>query len=107
MIWAALLLVTALAAPGAWAWHISSRFFAATSETQQRRVLRRAVSASAGVGVAILAAGVAVFVAADYNWLVLAVIWAFGLLHLGLVGLAFRRERKRTGRAGSGLSPSP
>jgi len=102
MIWAALLLVIAFAAPGAWAWYFSSRFFAATSAARQWRVLRRGVFVSAGVGVLILAEGVAVFVGTGYNWLVLALVWACGLLHLGLLGRAFRGEKKkRTSQAGA------
>ena len=104
VIWAALLLVIALAAPGAWAWHFSSRYFEATSEAQQWRVLHRAVFVSAGVGVAILAMGVVAFVGTRYNWLVLALVWAVGLLHLGLRGQAFRafrrQQKERTGGAG-------
>jgi hypothetical protein len=99
MIWAALLLVIALAATGTWAWYISSRLFAATSEAQQWRAVGQAVCVSAGVGVAILTMGVVAFVATGYDWVVLALVWACGLLHLGLLTSAFRREKKRTGRA--------
>ena len=97
MIWAVLLLGAALAVPGVWAWYISGRQLAATTEAEQRRVLRLGVVVSAGVGVAILVLGVAGFVLTGYDWLVLALVWSVGLLHLGLLAWAFRRTRRRTG----------
>jgi hypothetical protein len=48
VIWAALLLMVALAAPAIWAWYISGRQLAATTEPQQWRVLRLAAVVSAG-----------------------------------------------------------
>lgn len=100
MIWAALMLMIALAAPAAWAWYWSRRQLAATEEAQQWHLLRQAVFVSAGVGVAILAMGVAAFVLTGYNWLVLALLWALGLLHLGLLTLTFRRAQRHR-RAGA------
>lgn len=98
MIWAALLLVAALAAPGGWAWYMSGRQLAATTEAQQWRVLRLAVAVSAGVGIAILVLGVVAFVLTGYNWLVLAPVWSFGLLHLSLLAWTFRRVQRATGK---------
>ena len=101
MIWAALLLVAALAVPGVWAWYISGRQLAATTEAEQWRVLRLGVVVSAGVGVAILVLGVAGFVLTGYNWLVLALVWSVGLLHLGLLARTFRRAQRRNGKTGA------
>jgi hypothetical protein len=100
MIWAALVLMIALVATGAWAWYGSRHLFAATSEAQQWRVLRRGAFLSAEVGVAILIMGVVAFVLTDYNWFVLAILWPLGSLHLGLLSLSFRRAQKRADRAG-------
>lgn len=91
---AALLLVVALAAPAVWAWYMSGRHVAATTEAGQWRVTRLALVESAGVGVAILAVGVVAFVLTGYDWLVLATIWSFGLMHLGLLGWMFRRVQR-------------
>ena len=49
----------------------------------------------AGVGAAILILGVVAFVLTGYNWLVLALIWSFGLLHIGLLVRTFRRAQNR------------
>jgi hypothetical protein len=97
VIWAALLLVAALAVPGVWAWYISGRQLAATTQAGQWRVLRLGVVVSAGVGVAILVLGVAGFVLSGYDWVVLALVWSVGLLHLGLLAWGFRRSRQHTG----------
>jgi hypothetical protein len=102
VIWAALLLVVALAAPAVWAWYMSGRQLAATTEAEQWRVLRDAVLVSAGVGVAILAVGVVAFVLTGYDWLVLAPTWSFGLLHLGLLTWIFRRAQRSRGKARAG-----
>lgn len=83
---------------GAVAWYAARRQAAATTEDQRRRFLRQAFACSATVGVAILISGVVVFVVTGYNWLVLTLIWAFGLLHLGLLANSVRRVRKQTGR---------
>jgi dipeptide/tripeptide permease len=101
VIWAALLFAVALAAPGVWAWYMSRRQLAATTAAQQRRVLRLAVAVSAGVGVVILVMGVVCFVLTGYNWLVLALLWSFGLLHLGLLARMLRRARHTTGEKGA------
>jgi hypothetical protein len=53
------------------------------------------------VGAAILILGVVAFVATGYDWLMLAAIWAVGLLHTGLVVLALHRARKRSGLSGA------
>ena len=95
MIWAALMLMIALAAPAACAWSFSRRMLAATEEAQRWRVLRPAICVSAGIGAAILALGVVAFVLTGYNWLVLASIWPFGLLHLGLLAWTSRRAQNR------------
>jgi hypothetical protein len=101
MIWAALLLVVALATTAAWAWYISRRQLAVTTEAEQWRVLRLGVVVSAGVGFAILAAGVAGFVLTGYDWVVLAVTWSVGLLHLGLLTWGLLRSRRRGGKPGT------
>ncbi len=77
MIWAALLLVVALAAPAVWAWYVSGRQLAVTTEAQQWRLLRHAVMVSAGVGAAILAVGAVAFVLTGYDWLVLALVLGY------------------------------
>jgi hypothetical protein len=100
MIWAALLLVVALVTEAVWAWYMSSRQLAATTEAERWRVLRLAVVVSAGVGFVILALGVASFVLTGYDWVVLAVVWSVGLLHLGLLTWGLRRSRQRTARTG-------
>jgi hypothetical protein len=102
VIWAALLLVVALAAPAVWAWYMSGRQLAATTQAEQWRVARLAVAVSAGVGVAILAVGVVAFVLTGYDWLVLALTWSLGLLHLGLLTWIFRRAQRSRGKAGAG-----
>lgn len=98
MIWAALLLVAALVVPAVWAWYISGRQLAAATEAEEWRVLRLGVVVSAGVGVAILVMGVVGFVLTGYDWVVPAVVWSVGLLHLGVLGWGFRRARRRTAR---------
>jgi hypothetical protein len=102
MFWVALLVAFTLAAPGAGAWYISGRQLAATTDTQQRRLIRLTATVSAGIGVAILIAGVVLFVVTGYDWRVLIVLWAFGLLHLGLLRSILRRVRQEaeTPRAG-------
>lgn len=72
MLWAALVLVAASAASAVYAWYISTRQLAATTEAGRWRVLRLGVVVSAGVGFAILALGVAGFVLTGYDWVVLA-----------------------------------
>jgi hypothetical protein len=99
MIWAVPLLVVAgLAVPGVWAWYMSGRILAATTEAEQWRAARLALAVSAGVGVVILVLGVVFFVLSGYDWVVLAGTWSFGLLHLGLLTWVFRRAHRRTGR---------
>jgi hypothetical protein len=61
---------------------------------RQQRLLRQVVAVSAGIGIAILAAGVVAFVLAGYHWLVLALTWAFGLPHLGLLARTRRLGRR-------------
>jgi hypothetical protein len=53
------------------------------------------------VGVPILTLGVAGFVLSGYNWLVLALVWAVGLLHLGLLARTFRRAQRRNRTTGA------
>lgn len=55
----------------------------------------QAARVPAGVGAAILILGVVAFVLTGYNWLVLALIWSFGLLHIGLLVRTFRRAQNR------------
>ena len=69
---------------GVWAWYVTGRQLTATTVARQRRLLGQVVAVSAGIGVAILAAGVVAFVLAGYNWLVLALTRAFGCLLSGL-----------------------
>jgi len=95
VIWAALMLMIALAVPAASAWSFSRRELTATDDAQRRRLIRRAAFTSTGVGAAILALGVVAFVLTGYNWIVLAPIWSFGLLHLGLATRTFRRAQNR------------
>jgi len=97
VIWAVPALVAGLALAGAWAWYYSRRQLAVTSQAGQRRLLRQGAAASAGVSAAILILGVVAFALTGHNWLVLAVIWSFGLLRIGLP-VAVRRARNRTGR---------
>lgn len=95
MIWAVLLLaVTGFVAPGVWAWYVSGRQLAARTEAEQWRVARLALGVSAGVGVVILVLGVVFFVLTGYDWLVLALSWSFGLLHLSLLTWVFRRAQR-------------
>lgn len=54
----------------------------------------RSSGVSAGIGIAILAAGVVALVLAGYNWLVLVLTWAFVLLHLGLLARTGRLRRR-------------
>jgi hypothetical protein len=75
---------------------MTGRQLAVTTEAEQWRVTRLAILVSAAVGVAILAAGVAAFVLTSYDWLVLALAWSFGFLHLGLLTWVRRRARPRT-----------
>jgi hypothetical protein len=100
VIWAVLLVVIALAVPGAWAWYLTGRQRAATTDAQRWPLVRHASMVSAGVGVAILALGVAAFVITGYDWLVLALLWAFGVPHRGLLAATYRRSRKNTGLPG-------
>ncbi|MFZ0188624.1 MAG: hypothetical protein WAL72_16965 [Streptosporangiaceae bacterium] len=95
MIWAALMLMIALAASAALAWYISRRELAATEDAQHWRLVCQAARVPAGVGAAILILGVVAFVLTGYNWLVLALIWSFGLLHIGLLVRTFRRAQNR------------
>jgi hypothetical protein len=69
---------------GVWAWYVTRRQLTATTVARQRRLLGQVVAVSAGIGVAILAAGVVAFVLAGYNWLVLALTRAFACLLSGL-----------------------
>ena len=94
MIWAALVLVAALALTAAGAWHFSGRQLAATTEPERWRLVRLAVTWSAVVGVALLAVGVLVFVRTGYDWVVLALTWCFGLFHLGLLAWLYRAMRR-------------
>lgn len=91
--------MAALTCAGVGAWYVARRQFAATDEDQQQRLLRRVAAFSAGVGVAILLAGAVAFFITGYNWLVLVLVWSFGLLHLGLLARSVRSVQKRTGRA--------
>jgi hypothetical protein len=94
VIWAALVLVAALALTAAWAWYVSGRQLAATTEPERWRLVRLAVTGSAVVGVAILAAGVLAFVRTGYDWVVLVLTWSFGLFHLGLLAWMYRKVRR-------------
>ena len=64
------------------------------------QLLRLVTFASAGAGVAILVVGVVAFARTGHNWFVLAAVWSFGLLHLGLLALRFRRMQKMRRSAG-------
>jgi hypothetical protein len=99
VIWAVLLLVVVgLAAPGVWAWYLSGRQLAATTEAERWRVARLALVVSAGVGVVILVLGVVFFALTGYDWVVLALAWSVGLLHLGLLTWVFGRVQRSTGK---------
>jgi hypothetical protein len=95
VIWAALMLMIALAVSAAGAWHFSRGVLAATEEAQRWRLIRRSACVSVGIGAAILALGVVAFVLTGYDWLVLVPIWSFGLLHTGLAARTFRRAQSR------------
>jgi fatty acid desaturase len=95
VIWAAVMLMIALVAPTAWAWYISRRELAAAHEAQRWRLVRSAARVSAAIGTVILALGVVAFVLTGYDWLVLALIWSFGLLHIGLLARTLRRAQNR------------
>jgi hypothetical protein len=99
--WAVLMLVIGLAAVGAWAWYFPHHLLAATSEAEKQGLLRQVASVSAGIGIAILIMGVIAFLVTGDNWLVLAVIWAFGLLHLARLSATLRRARPSPDRADS------
>ncbi|MGH3224185.1 MAG: hypothetical protein ACRDPY_36805, partial [Streptosporangiaceae bacterium] len=73
------------------------RLLTATSDAQERRLLLRAVRISFGVGGAILLIGLFAFVVTGYNWIVLAAIWPYGLLHTGLAAGVLHRAQKRSG----------
>jgi nitric oxide reductase large subunit len=94
VIWAAVVIVGALALPAAWAWYISGRQLAATTEPERLKLLRLAATVSTVVGVAILAVGALAFVRTGYDWVVLASTWCFGLFHLGLLGMMYRKVRR-------------
>lgn len=94
MIWAALVLAAGLALTAAAAWYVSGRQLASTTEPEQWRLVRLAVTGSAVVGVAILAVGVLAFVRTGYDWVVLALTWSFGLFHLGLLAKMYRKVRR-------------
>jgi hypothetical protein len=99
VVWAVPVLIAMMVFQGVWAWYVTRRQLTATTVARQRRLLGQVVAASAGIGAAILAAGVVAFVLAGYNWLALALTWAFGLLHLGLLART-RRLRRRTSLLG-------
>lgn len=100
VIWAALVLVALLVAVGVCLWYVSGRQLAARTQAQQWQALRRGYMVSAVVGAAILALGVVAFVLTSYDW-ALALIWAFGLLHLGLLLRQFRSAQQRYRPAGA------
>lgn len=100
MIWAALILVASLVAVGVCLWYVSGRQLAARTEAQQWQALGCGYMVSAVVGVAILALGLAAFVLTGYDWAALALLWSFGLLHLGLLTRQFRRTQQRYRPAG-------
>jgi cell division protein FtsW (lipid II flippase) len=99
MIWGVLLLIMGCAVVGVVAWYFSRRQVRVTGEGEQWHLARQAVAFSTAVGVAILAAGVFAFVKTGYNWLVLGLVWAVGLLHLGLLAGFTRKARKTIRRA--------
>jgi hypothetical protein len=79
VVWAVPVLIAMMVFQGVWAWYVTRRQLTATTVARQRRLLGQVVAASAGIGAAILAAGVVAFVLAGYNWLALALTWAFGV----------------------------
>jgi hypothetical protein len=100
MLWAALVIMFALAAQGAGLWY-SSRLYLAGDQARQWQLFRLVTVASAGVGVAILVVGVIAFVRTGHNWFVLAAVWSYGLVYLVLLRLRFRRTQKiRRGAGG-------
>jgi len=98
VIWAVPVMIIGLAAAEAWAWSFSRRQLVVTRQDRQRRVLREGAWASAGVSVAILILGVVAFAVTGHNWFVLAVIWSFGLLRIGLLVTTLRKAQKRPGQ---------
>jgi hypothetical protein len=103
MIWGALGLIILLAAQAAGSWYFARRIFTAKDEVQRRRLTRQVASFSLAVGCLILVLGLAGLVVLKFTfdgWLVLLLMWSFGLLHLGLLRSSLRRARWRTaGRA--------
>lgn len=95
MTWTVPLAVFAVAAPGAWAWYFTGSRRAATTAARQWRLIRGAALVAAGSGAVILVGGVVGFVVSGYDWWVLILLWAFGLLHLGLLGPMLRRVTAR------------
>lgn len=98
--WAAVFLVLALAVPAVWAWYLHGRLLTATTEAEQWRVAVLALAVSAGVGVVILVLGVVAFILTGYNWLVFALVWSVGLLHLGLLTWTYLRAHRHARRPG-------
>jgi Na+/melibiose symporter-like transporter len=76
---------------------VLSHHLAAISDDQQRRLALRGARLSLGVGGAILLLGLFAFMVTGYDWLVLVAIWAYGLLHAGLLVWALHRTRNRSG----------
>jgi len=73
-----------------------AHYRASRSEAEIWRLVRRAAVVSAAAGIAILAAGVLALVLAGHSWPVMGavgVLWACGLLHLGLLARTARRAR--------------
>jgi hypothetical protein len=96
-------MIVALVMAGGWAFYLTRRQLAVTKDAQQRRLLLLGARVSLGVGGGILFLGVVAFVLTGYNWLVLAAIWPFGLLHTSL--LIWTLHRARTGELAPRAAP--
>jgi hypothetical protein len=102
MFWGVLGLIILLAMQAAGSWYVSRRAFMAQDEVQLRRLTRQVGSFSLAVGCVFLALGVAGVAALRFTldgWLVLLLMWSFGLLHLALLRASARRARRRTARS--------
>jgi hypothetical protein len=98
VIWGALGLIVLLTTHAAGSWYLSRRILTAKDEVQLRRLTRQVASFSLAIGCLILVLGLAGVVVLKFTldgWLVLLLMWSFGLLHLGLLRSSLRRARRR------------
>lgn len=97
MVWAVLVLIIGLMVVMAvGGWYASHLYLAALPLARLRRVIRWTTVGSAGIGVAILVAGLVASALTGY-WLVLLPTWSFGLLHINFAVRAWLRWVRRSG----------